>query len=164
MDPLSLTANIISVVSAASDTLKRLQKSSYLRHAPQELLQFHNEVRGSCVNLWCFNIFITTQISDFQVVLTVVREFSASHDNDDSGHMAIKAHLSELLSRATKALEEFDNVLKNKIGSDQPTSATTPIKFSWRAWRQNASSLRGSVSALRTIKLDMSQTITMMTA
>lgn len=45
MDPLSLTANVVAVASAALDVSKKLRRLISLRNAPQELLQFLNEVR-----------------------------------------------------------------------------------------------------------------------
>lgn len=44
MDPLSLTANIIGVVSAAASVSNILLNVALLKNAPAELLQFSNEV------------------------------------------------------------------------------------------------------------------------
>ena len=44
MDPLSLTASIITVVGAASQTSKALQYLYNLKNAPKEFLEFKNEV------------------------------------------------------------------------------------------------------------------------
>lgn len=44
MDPLSLTASIITVVGVASKTSKALRSLYDLRHAPREILELTNEV------------------------------------------------------------------------------------------------------------------------
>lgn len=51
MEPLSLTTNIISIVGAAKNASKKLEKLVKLRHAPQQVLSLFNEV-------WKFNVFL----------------------------------------------------------------------------------------------------------
>jgi hypothetical protein len=53
MDPLSLTASIITVVGLASQTSKALRSLYNLRHAPREMLELANEVieQPSCGNI-----------------------------------------------------------------------------------------------------------------
>lgn len=49
MDPLSLAANIIAVIGAASATAEGLKRIVRLRQAPEEALQFMNEVHFSSI-------------------------------------------------------------------------------------------------------------------
>ena len=51
MDPLSLTAGILAVLGAASQTAKVLRAICGLRHAPREILELVNEV---VLNFWLF--------------------------------------------------------------------------------------------------------------
>jgi hypothetical protein len=53
MEPLSLTASIITVVGVASKTSKALRSLYDLRHAPREILELTNEVieQPSCLNI-----------------------------------------------------------------------------------------------------------------
>jgi hypothetical protein len=44
MDPLSLTASIVAIIGATSQTSKLLRSVYDLRHAPQEMLELNNEV------------------------------------------------------------------------------------------------------------------------
>jgi hypothetical protein len=44
MDPLSVTASIIAVVTAAGQISKGLRSLYDLRHAPQEVIELANEV------------------------------------------------------------------------------------------------------------------------
>lgn len=44
MDPLSLTANIIAVASAASSASREIRKLAKLKDAPEQILQLQNEV------------------------------------------------------------------------------------------------------------------------
>jgi hypothetical protein len=44
MDPLSLTASIVAVIGAASQTSRMLRSFYDLRHAPQEMLELNSEV------------------------------------------------------------------------------------------------------------------------
>lgn len=49
MDGLSVVANIYAVIGAAKTVAEGLRKISNVRHAPQEVLQFINEVKaGLC--------------------------------------------------------------------------------------------------------------------
>lgn len=93
---------------------KRLKKLSSLRNAPEELLRFLNE------------------ILDIQVILTLVKETYAGFGNDYRDTKVIN-HVNELLGRAIKVLDEFDDIIQNKIGQH---------KSSWKAYIQNVSRLR----------------------
>lgn len=142
MDPLSLTANIIAVVSAASDASRLLRRIARLRNAPEELFQFQNE------------------ISDIQVVLVLVRQTSAGlGDKDTSGLLQV---LGDLVRRATDTLHTFDDIMRNKLAIQ--ANGTDVTKFSWRGWLQNVSRLRSLSADLRRIRLDMNSTLTMITA
>lgn len=46
MDPLSVAANIIAVVDGATKIAEGLKRILSLRQAPQEVLQFINEVKS----------------------------------------------------------------------------------------------------------------------
>lgn len=163
MDPLSLTANIIAVVSAASNVSKGLQKFISLRNAPQELLQFLNEVLSehSLRGLILYPLTFP-QISDIQIVLTLVGDTCTGLGDENATDLQIKNHLNELLSRATKSLAEFDGIMKNKI--EVQSTNTTFVKFSWSGWIQNASRLKKLSEAMKTSRLDMNHTLTMITA
>lgn len=105
--------------------------------------------------------YISEQVSDIQVVLTLVGEVSAGLGDADGPQ--IKNHLCELLGRATRALDDFDRILQSKTSS-QVANATAAAKFSWRAWGQNAPRLKELSCSLRLIRMDISQTLTMITA
>lgn len=92
----------------------------------------------------------------------LVGETCSSLGDESPSDIQIRIHLSKLLCRATNALKEFDDIMKTKIGI-QSTNATL-TKFSWRAWAQNALRLRELSSALKTMRLDINHSLTMMTA
>lgn len=62
MDPLSFTANIIAVVSAASKVSEGFRRILSAKEAPQEVLQFMNEVE---LTLAIHSVLVLTKSKDF---------------------------------------------------------------------------------------------------
>lgn len=77
-------------------------------------------------------------------------------DTDDN---QVEHHLAELLRRVSEAVHEFSNVIRKVQDNDRCST-----KFSWKAWIQNASRLRRLSEELKTARLEMNSTLTMIVA
>ncbi|KAI1184587.1 hypothetical protein F5B17DRAFT_411280 [Nemania serpens] len=92
MDPLSITASIIAVITATRQTAKGLRSLYQLRHAPQEVLELLNE------------------INELQTLLCLVEKATGSISTSDLAPED-QVILRRLLDSVKKPLEEIEGLV-----------------------------------------------------
>ena len=142
-DPLSITASIIAVVTAAEGVSKTCAKIKNAYNAPSEFLALINEV------------------SDLRVVLDDVE----SHLGDECGRsQPLKGfrRMVEVLERARETLVQLDKLVHQKLAKHSSTSAN--LKVSRYEWMKARSIIKNYRENLRDIKLDIITQMTILSA
>jgi hypothetical protein len=129
MDPLSITASVLTV---AGTIVKALEKIQILHHAPDEFQALVNEV------------------SDIQVILgeieTVLQERSV---HAVPGHVPDTA-LSRLLERAKDTLLVLQTLIDDRlVGSPSGTGGRKVAKFTWLRERSRVKDIQENLHILR---------------
>ena len=107
-DPLSITASIIAVVTAAEGVSKTLAKIKNAQRAPSELLALVNEV------------------SDLRVILSDVD----SHLRRDAERALLSdplQHMATLLQRAKNQLLQLDQLIQYQLVKPDSTTANLKV-------------------------------------
>ena len=136
MDPLSLTASIIAVIGAADKAGKGLKELMALRHAPDILLQFNNEV------------------ADVQLILHTVE---SRHQNDN--HTTINEHEHEhehelmcnALEKVKKALLELEQLIAYSL--TKVTSSGNTVDYI--VWLRSKKKIQQVREKIRSAKNDL---------
>jgi len=135
MDPLSVTASVLTVLGAAGTVLRSLEKTRSFRKAPEEVHALIEEV------------------SDLRTVLggveTLLRE---RRENDRSLDGALLG-LSVLLGRAKNKLLELDSVVHYRLIKHQHTKSGFEVARS--KWVREKSAVASIQQALRDIRLNL---------
>ena len=142
-DPLSITASVIAVVSAAEGIGKTLSKIRNIREAPNELLALINEVSDFRVILANLEIHLTNKTSNL-------------HLQEQTQHMSV------LLNRAKEQLLQLDELIQYRIV--RPESTSWQIKLSRREWALARSTIKGFRGRLRDTRLDIIAQMTVINA
>ncbi|RWA04179.1 hypothetical protein EKO27_g10925 [Xylaria grammica] len=128
MDPLSLAASIIAVITAAGQISKGLRSLYELRHAPQEVLALANEV------------------NELQALLYLVQKATG---NVSTSYLAAEDQLilKRLLDSAKEPLEELDGLIAVCIRKADTSNVEGGVcsNISFTAWMRS----RKSVGALK---------------
>ncbi|KAI9873434.1 MAG: hypothetical protein M1830_000415 [Pleopsidium flavum] len=134
MDPLSVTASVLTVVGAAGAVLKSLKKLSSFRRAPEEVHALIDEV------------------SDLQTVLRDIETFlQERRENDRSLHRVLG--LSVLLERAKDKLLELDSIIHYRLINHQHSDSGFEVaRTKWVGEKTAVASIQ---QALRDIRLNL---------
>ncbi|KAI9881095.1 MAG: hypothetical protein M1830_008253 [Pleopsidium flavum] len=134
MDPLSVTASVLTVVGAAGAVLKSLKKLSSFRRAPEEVHELIDEV------------------SDLQTVLRDIETFlQERRENDRSLHRVLG--LSVLLERAKDKLLELDSIIHYRLINHQHSDSGFEVARS--KWVGEKTAVASIQQALRDIRLNL---------
>lgn len=133
MDPLSLTASLIAVVTAAGAVANGLGKIKNLKDAPAELLM------------------LMTEVSDLQVVLEEVNEVvRVQIRNDDR----LPLSLAQILLRAKNTLLKLNKLIQGPLTQSQ-RSAAGESKVARLVWIRERSNVKSLQEEVRNIKLNL---------
>ncbi|GAW18675.1 hypothetical protein ANO14919_081560 [Xylariales sp. No.14919] len=128
MDPLSLTASIIAVITAAGQISKGLRSLYELRHAPQEVLALANEV------------------NELQALLYLIQKATGNVSTSDLA-AEDQLILKRLLDSVKEPLEELDGLIAVCIRKADTSNLEGGVcsNISFTAWMRS----RKSVGALK---------------
>ena len=132
MDPLSISASVLTVVGAISSTSRIVKKIASLRGAPEAISALNNE------------------ISDLQLVLRAVETMLQS--NTDSVKPFTDNGMQELLDRAKGKLLELDILLEYQI---MTVDDNKKPKINFPAWARKQGKIRQLQQDLRSARLNL---------
>lgn len=130
MDPLSLSASIITVVAATASSIKLLKKAQGFCHLPDQLCALLNE------------------ISDLRCVLRILEGMSEEEASEE-----LRGSLTRLLRRAKLALDELDVLLRATLVTSENEEEHTKLRVSRWIWVRRQSQmkrLRAEIKDVRT--------------
>ncbi|MCJ1402645.1 hypothetical protein MMC11_005865 [Xylographa trunciseda] len=133
MDPLSLTASILAVLTAAGTVASGLKKLQSLKHASDDFLA------------------LMTEVSDLQLVLESVND--AIRAQGESGRH-LSTSLAKLLLRAKTTLIKLNKIIQKRLTKTQTTSQNE-LKVARLAWIIKRSAVRILQEELRDIRLNL---------
>lgn len=139
MDPLSLTASIITVVGAASTVSRGLKKILSARNLPHIVLQLNNEV------------------TDLQVVIQDVEDLlcrRAQVNREDRKPLQKQASLVRALEHANQTLLALQSLIACKLTTVD--SRDGRIKFKRKSWLLVESRVKSLKDEIRTDRLRLS--------
>ncbi len=156
MDPLSLTASVITVIGLAGQVSKGLRHLHNLSKAPQEILALENEV------------------SDFTVVLANLRDISTTFDgvasqDEECANVTpedrFEVHFSRLKEQIQHA-EELLSALRVEIETASSTfkNRKRPPKSRYVSWFQRRGGLLKYQGEIRRAKESVHLTLAVLTA
>lgn len=128
MDPLSITAGVIAVVTAARGTVKGIKKASAYRKAPQE---------------------IESLVSELDALHTIVLKISDYLSANDS--VSYNEDLVDTLASTQLKVEELEDALKS-AGRDSKAFGYDRYRLSWMRKKSYLLALRDE---LRVVRLDL---------
>ena len=133
-DPLSITASVIAVVTAAEGVSKTLSKIRRANRAPSEFLALMNEV------------------SDFRVVLDNLDSYVRSVSSESPSSRTLQ-HLMGLLQRGKDTLLQLDGLVHYQLA--KPSSTTEHPKVSRLEWVKGKRVIEEYRQKLRDIRLNI---------
>ena len=134
-DPLSITASIIAVISAAEGVGKTLAKIKDIRKAPNEVIALINEV------------------SDLRIILGDFEGYIAQNTERPQILQSQLDHMSVLLQRAKDRLLELDQLVEYRLLT--PGSRSDQIQVSRREWAGAKDTIKKFRTSLRDIRLNI---------
>ena len=139
MDPLSITASIVTILGAADRCVKGVAKLRALKHASSELSALINEV------------------ADLQTVLTQVVALSQQLQRDcsDGSVTALKS----LLKRAEEQLLELNALVQGELSKPKSKRSGGGIKVDHLGWTLKKDQLVLLQQSLRATRLNLSTTL-----
>ena len=140
MDPLSLTASILTIVGVAGAVGNGFSKLIGLRHAPGILLALNNEV----ADLYCV----------VQAVDHLLREHS------ETIHTAAITNLCRSLERAQSTLFELEDLIRDGLTIVRNNGGER--KLDRVGWLRSASKVRELKNQLRTDRIDLSGALSLL--
>lgn len=140
MDPLSLTASILTIVGVAGAVGNGFSKLIGLRHAPGILLALNNEV----ADLYCV----------VQAVDHLLREHS------ETIHTAAITNLCRSLERAQSTLFELEDLIRNGLTIVNNNGGER--KLDRVGWLRSASKVRELKNQLRADRTDLSAALSLL--
>ncbi|MCJ1385550.1 hypothetical protein MMC17_008673 [Xylographa soralifera] len=138
MDPLSLTASILAVLTAAGTVANGLKKLRSLKHAPDEF------------------VTLTTEVSDLQLVLEEVND--AIRAQGEHGER-LSTNLAKLLLRAKTTLVKLNKIIQKRLTRTQ-TSNINELKVARLAWIIKRPVVRALQEELQGIRLNLTTALT----
>ena len=141
MDPLSITASIITIVGVGGQAAGAVRKVAALKGAPESILALNNE------------------ITDLHLVISAIQHVYQRQRNRGSPSPAgtvgdIDASITSSLQHAmniTAELEALDGRLKSSSAGD----STGPIKFNKIARLQEQRNVRQTQQDLRSVRIKL---------
>jgi len=112
MDPLSLTASIITVINLGGKTIASLAKLRAILDAKEELSALINE------------------ISDLQAVLTTLSHITAEEENDHV-HLGPKKALASHVQRAKYKVLELEELIAYELTKIRRDGNTEVARHAW---------------------------------
>ena len=140
MDPLSITASVIAVVTVTAKVTNSLSKLRGLREADDLIHALMNEV--------------TTLRAISAQIEAVARQYQ---DSLSSEQFACLEQLKQMLRAAKVKLEELDNIIHYRL--IQPPDDGGIQKLSRRAWLRHKTDVQRIQQELRTLRQDISTLI-----
>lgn len=144
MDPLSLTANVIAVVSAARSAVRSLKRLKDARLAPIRITQLLDEVH------------------DFERVVTAV-ERTINIENDQPIDPIFNQHLALLIQQAKKQMMAVNQLVEDRWIKELESMDQKAIKVFWKTWLISKDILQIS-EKIRTLRQEMAAALTVLTA
>ncbi|MCJ1292557.1 hypothetical protein MMC34_004108 [Xylographa carneopallida] len=133
MDPLSLTASILAVLTAAGTVSSGLNKLRRLKHASDEFL------------------VLMTEVSDLQTVLEEVND--AIRAQGEYGER-LSTNLAKLLLRAKVTLVKLNKIIQKRLTKTQSTGVNK-LKVARLAWIIKRPAVRALQAELQGIRLNL---------
>ena len=139
MDPLSVTASILTLLAASRSMVGGLQKLSSLRQAPDIILALNNE------------------ISDFQLVIFELDNYlqqdlarsSANNQPCSANNQPFSADILPILDRAKVKLMELKSLIEHRLLLRGPNGAERLNKAAWFWERQKVKRIQEEIRDLR---------------
>lgn len=145
MDPLSLTASIITVVGAGSAVNKGLKKILLARNLPDIVLQLNNEV------------------TDIKYVVHDVDNLLRQHAQinlDDRRPSQSQASLAWALERAKQTLLALESLIAYELTTVDSHDGRT--KIDWISWLRVESKVKSLKDDVRTDRLRLSAALSLL--
>ncbi len=134
MDPLSITASILTILGAGGQVAKGIAKIRALKFAPDILLALHNE------------------IADIQYLVQDVNDVARQHE---------EVHETKFSASVCRALEKVRETLlatEQLIAYELTTidSVNGLVKLDWKRWLRLEDNIRQLQERMRNNKVDLS--------
>ena len=139
MDPLSITASVITLIAAANQVAVGLNKLASLRGAPGAVLQLNNEV------------------SELRLVLSVAEPLLHKHDQANAADGATSPALQLSIERAKDRLTELETVISNRL----MTSMGIIDKL---GWLKEQDKIQRALADLRTARINITAMLGVVTS
>lgn len=143
MDPLSLSANIIAVVSAATTTARTIQQIVRIREVPYQILRLQNEV------------------SDSRALFAIIQQTVNEATTISSFDLRAISRMQDLPNKAHILLEQIGLIVDSGLKCCEDRRR---LKISWRSWMKNRSKLEKHTASLRDVGKDIAETLNLLTA
>ncbi|KAJ6070734.1 ankyrin repeat-containing domain protein [Penicillium canescens] len=129
MDPLSISASILTVLAAAVSSAKVLKKAKNFSHLPDQLCALLNE------------------ISDLRAVLSVLDGLRKEDLSEE-----LQGSIVRLLKRAKAAFDELEEVLKTTLVNTNDEQEYSPLRVSRMVWIRRQGCLKRLNQEIREIR------------
>jgi len=132
MDPLSITASVLTVVGVVGTIAKGLRKIQILYHAPNEFHALVNEV------------------SDLHAVLGDIGTLLQERGEDASSGQVLNVTLPGLVHRANDKLLSLNNLIHDRLsGSHTAAGEVLVSRLTWLCERRRVKELQGDLKNIR---------------
>ena len=129
MDPLSLSASVITVITAAGASAKLLKKVKDFRHLPAQLCALFNE------------------ISDLRGMLEILKGLG-----NEEASVEVQGTLIRLMKRAEKAFSELEELLKTTLVNADDAEEYAPLRVSRSVWVRKQNKIKRLQTELRDVR------------
>lgn len=162
MDPLSITASVLTIASTASKAGDGLQQLLHLVDAPNELASLINEVGQETEHdeLWSLLILpVSLQVSDLKCELELVRDAARSLEPCTSESSGALESLQTRLARTRQYLQELDELVEYQLKRNEQQDKKGRPKVSRSAWLSNQAKLKALPQRLRDCRLGLANAL-----
>ena len=132
MDPLSVTASIITLLTASGSVVGGLEKLSSLREAPNIILALNNE------------------ISDFRLVIFELANYLQDSARSSIHQQPFSTEILPVLKRAREKLIELESLIEYRLVLPGPGRDIRLNKTAWLWERQKVKRIQEEIRDLRT--------------
>ena len=149
MDPLSLTASILTVLGANYSVMQGLEQLASLRHAPNTILALNNE------------------ISDFKLVALEANAVLREHRDqtcETNTSQSIAASLGPVLDHAREKLLELECLLEYRLTSPGANGKARLNKSAWLHQQSKFKQIRKDIRSIKSNLFAAMGTLTFRTA
>lgn len=146
MDPLSLTASIITVVSASTKLVKILCQLATIRNAPPLVLALNNELSVLRLNVNATQDLVTRQ-----------SKLISSHPGHDILSPDTVASVGCCLKKAESLVIELDCLLSPLLDLLLRSDSVAPKK--WISWMKNAPALERLKQEIYHVRVELNSTL-----